>query len=87
MMSKQCPGDKAPGPDVYTKVFYQKHQFFPKENIMKGLEMFHNHHFLDKSFNATNIALISKKNEALELRDFRPKLGWKLLQDCLQIVD
>lgn len=39
---------------------------------MDTFKNFHSHNIFEKSFNATFIALISKKNGAKELRDFRP---------------
>ena len=43
-----------------------------KKDIIDTFKNFHSHNIFDKSFNATYIALIPKKNAAKELRDFRP---------------
>ena len=43
-----------------------------KKDIIDTFKNFHSHNIFDKSFNATYIALIPKKNGAKELRDFRP---------------
>lgn len=64
--------DKAPGPDGFTMGFFIKCWDVLKQDIMGVFHNFHSHGLFEKSFNATYIALIPKKNGAKELMDFRP---------------
>ena len=68
---KACAIDKAPGPDWYSMGFFVKCWEIMKEDVMATFQNFHSHEIFEKSFNATYIALIPKKNGAKELRDFR----------------
>ena len=43
-----------------------------KKDIIDTFKNFHSHNIFEKSFNATYITLIPKKNGAKKLRDFRP---------------
>nr|XP_009599592.1 uncharacterized protein LOC104095219 [Nicotiana tomentosiformis] len=43
-----------------------------KEDVMLTLKNFHFNEYFEKSLNASYVALIPKKNEARELKDFRP---------------
>ncbi|WMV43043.1 hypothetical protein MTR67_036428 [Solanum verrucosum] len=69
---KLCAMDKAPGPDGFTMGFYIKCWEIVKHDIMKAFQNFHEQGVLERSFNATFIALIPKNKGATELRDFRP---------------
>lgn len=55
---KLCAADTAPG--------------IVKRDIMSAFQSFYVQEVFERSFNATFIALISKKKGAKELRDFRP---------------
>jgi hypothetical protein len=67
---------------------------FVGDNIMDFFEEFHTHCKFEKSLNATFIALIPKKRDALNIRDFRPislvgsmyKLLSKVLANRIRLV-
>lgn len=70
-LGEMC-GDRAPGPDGFTIAFYKKCWGVVKDDFMKVLLEFHKDASLERSANATFIALIPKKGEAVDIRDFRP---------------
>jgi hypothetical protein len=65
-------GNKAPGPDDFTLVFFQKCWNFLKTDIMAVFAEFHARDKFEKSFNATSVSLIPKKTSAMDVRDFHP---------------
>jgi hypothetical protein len=65
-------GDKAPSPDGFTMVFFQKCWGVLKQDIMGVFSEFHNRRQFEKSFNATFVSLIPKKADAMDVKDFRP---------------
>ena len=69
-------GDKAPGPDGFTMAFYHHCWRVVEKDVLAVFEEFFHHCKFEKSLNATFIALISKKNDASNLRDFRPLAWW-----------
>lgn len=71
-------GDKAPGLGGFTMAPFQKCWRVVKEYIMIFSSDFHSQGALEKSMNASFIALIPKR-PALNMNDFRP-LDWELLQ-------
>jgi exonuclease III len=87
-------GDKAPGPDGFPMAFFQSCWGVVKSDILKVLNYFHELGSFEKSLNATFLALIPKKSEAVEVRDFRPislvggvyKILAKLLANRLRMV-
>nr|XP_009804761.1 PREDICTED: uncharacterized protein LOC104249929 [Nicotiana sylvestris] len=91
---KICAVDKAPGPDGYIMGFFVKCWDVLKHDIIATFRNFHSHGIFETSFNATYIALISKKTGAKKLRDFRPislignvyKLFSKVLTERLKKV-
>jgi hypothetical protein len=64
--------DKAPGADGFSLAFFQDCWDVIKLDFMGVFQDFHTHRKFVKSLNATFIALIPKKSEALDLKDFRP---------------
>ncbi|WMV41943.1 hypothetical protein MTR67_035328 [Solanum verrucosum] len=56
-----CAYDKAPGPDGYTMAFFQAFWETIKEDLMQTFQNFRCHQSFEKSFNATFVALIPKK--------------------------
>ena len=65
-------GDKAPGPDGFTMTFYHHCWRVVEKDILAVFEEFFQHCKFEKSLNATFIALIPKKNDASNIKDFRP---------------
>uniref|UniRef100_A0A2N9GE37 Reverse transcriptase domain-containing protein n=1 Tax=Fagus sylvatica TaxID=28930 RepID=A0A2N9GE37_FAGSY len=61
-------GDKAPGPDGFPMAFFQSCWGVVKSDILKMLNHFHELGSFEKSLNATFLALIPKKSEAVEGR-------------------
>jgi hypothetical protein len=69
----QMPGDKAPGLDGFTGVFFKRCWDIIKVDVMNVVHLFgslhaENFHWL----NSTNIALLPKKEGAEDIADFRP---------------
>ena len=65
-------GDKAPGLGGFTMAFFQSCWSKVKTNIMNVFHSFHAHFVFEKSLNATFLALIPKKVDAVDVKDFRP---------------
>jgi exonuclease III len=67
------PGDKAPGPDGFTGIFFKKCWGIIKHDVMRVILQFSNlqtanFHWL----NTANIAMLPKKEGADDISDFRP---------------
>uniref|UniRef100_A0A2N9GN59 Reverse transcriptase domain-containing protein n=1 Tax=Fagus sylvatica TaxID=28930 RepID=A0A2N9GN59_FAGSY len=69
---KDLQGDKAPGPDGFTMAFFQKCWPVLEEDIMGFFGEVHTYCKFERSLNASFIALIPKKQNATNIRDFRP---------------
>ena len=64
--------DKSPGPDGFSMAFFQSCWGVLKTEIMAVFHNFHTQAVFEKSFNASFVALIPKKVDAVEVKDFRP---------------
>uniref|UniRef100_A0A2N9FW69 Reverse transcriptase domain-containing protein n=1 Tax=Fagus sylvatica TaxID=28930 RepID=A0A2N9FW69_FAGSY len=60
-------GDKAPGSDGFPMAFFQACWSVLRQDIMRVLHSFHELGSFEKSLNATFLALIPRKNEAVEI--------------------
>ena len=69
---RDLEGDKASGPDGFTMAFYHHCWRVVEKDVLAIFEEFFQHCKFEKSFNATFIALIPKKIDASNVRDFRP---------------
>uniref|UniRef100_A0A2N9GQ47 Reverse transcriptase domain-containing protein n=1 Tax=Fagus sylvatica TaxID=28930 RepID=A0A2N9GQ47_FAGSY len=69
---KDLQGDKAPGPDGFTMAFFQKCWSVIEEDVMGFFNEVYQHCKFERSINASFIALIPKKQNASNIRDFRP---------------
>ena len=79
-------GDKAPSPDGFTMAFFQSCWSVVKTDIMNVFHAFHAHVF-EKSLNATFLALIPKKVDAVDVKDFRPiSLGGGLYKIIAKVL-
>ena len=65
-------GDKAPGPDGFPMAFFQSCWSVLKTKIMEVFQNFHTQAMFGKSLNASFHALIPKKVNAVEVKDFWP---------------
>ena len=68
----ELAGDKAPGPNGFSLSFFHHYWRVVERDVLAMFEEFYHHSKFEKSLNATFIALISKKNDASNIRDFRP---------------
>jgi hypothetical protein len=64
-------GDKAPGFDGFSIIFFQKYWEVIKNDIMAVFKDFHSLGKFKKSFNATFVSFL-KKAGAVEIKDFCP---------------
>jgi hypothetical protein len=69
---KDLQGDKAPGPDGFTMAFFQKCWSVIEADVMGFFDEVYHHCKFERSLNASFIALIPKKQNASNIRDFRP---------------
>jgi hypothetical protein len=91
---KDMQGDKAPGPDSFTMAFFQHCWQVLQDDIMAFFDEVFEHGQFEKSLNATFLALIPKKSNALNIKDFRPisligsiyKILAKVLANRLKMV-
>ena len=91
---RDMEGDKAPGPDGFSMAFFHHCWSVVEKDVLVAFEEFYQHCKFEKSLNATFIALIPKKNDASNIRDFRPislvgslyKILAKVLANRLKVV-
>ncbi len=69
---KDLQGDKTPGPDGFTMAFFQKCWSVIEDDIMGFFEEVHTYCKFERSLNTSFIALIPKKQNATNIRDFHP---------------
>ncbi len=67
LVLKYLQGDKAPGPDGFSMAFFHRCWEVVGDEVMGFFEEFHTHCKFEKSLNATFIALIPKKRDALNI--------------------
>ena len=65
-------GDKVPSPNGYSMAFFQSYWSILKKEVMEVFQNFHTQAMFEKSLNASFLALIPKKVDAMEIKDFRP---------------
>lgn len=69
----QMPGDKAPGPDGFTGLFYKKWWHIIKADIMAVVNAFYDLRTVSfKILNSANVVLLPKKVGAETVADYRP---------------
>ncbi|KAG7579708.1 Reverse transcriptase domain [Arabidopsis thaliana x Arabidopsis arenosa] len=66
------PGNKAPGPDGFTVEFFKQTWAILGSDFVTAIQSFFLKGFLPKGVNTTILALIPKKIEAKEMKDYRP---------------
>ena len=91
---RDLEGDKAPGSDGFTMAFYHHCWRVVEKDVLAVFKEFFQHCKFEKSLNAIFIALIPKKNDAFNIRDFWPislvgsayKILANVLANCLRMV-
>jgi hypothetical protein len=69
---KDLEGDKAPGLDGFTMAFFHHCWQVIQDDVMGFFKEVFEHGQFESSLNATFLALIPKKNDAMNIKDFRP---------------
>uniref|UniRef100_A0A5B7BI34 Reverse transcriptase domain-containing protein n=1 Tax=Davidia involucrata TaxID=16924 RepID=A0A5B7BI34_DAVIN len=67
-----CDGDKAPCPDGFSLAFFKHYWGVIREDIMVVFRSFLEKGSFERSLNASFIALIPKKEDVENIKDFRP---------------
>lgn len=88
------PANKAPGPNGYTAEFFREAWDVVGKELTLAVQSFFKFGFLPKGLNATILALIPKKTDAREMKDYRPisccnvlyKVISKILANRLKLV-
>ena len=65
-------GDKAPGPNGFSMTFFQSYWSVLKKEIMEVIQNFHTQAIFEISLNIAFLALIPKKVDVVEIKDFLP---------------
>ncbi|RVW19678.1 Structural maintenance of chromosomes protein 3, partial [Vitis vinifera] len=68
----QLNREKAPGPDGFTLAVYQECWDVIKEDLMRVFFEFHTKGVINRSTNATFIAMVPKKSQTFKISDYRP---------------
>ena len=90
----EMEGDKAPSPDDFTMAFFSKMLECGGVDVMAVFDHFHRYLVFERSLNALFLTLIPKKNNAIDVKDFRSislvgsvyKLLSKVLANRLRVV-
>ena len=88
------PNDKSPGPDGFTSKFFKETWDQIGSEFILSIQSFFAKGFLPKGINSTILALIPKKLEAKEMKDYRPisccnviyKVISKILANRLKLI-
>ena len=68
----KMPSNKSPGPDGYTPEFFKAAWPIIGEDVVVSVQSFFLKGFLPKGINSTILTLIPKKENAKEMKDYRP---------------
>lgn len=68
----KMPSNKSPGPDGFTTEFFKASWHIIGKDFITAVRSFFTMGFLPKGLNATILALIPKKDIAVEMKDYRP---------------
>lgn len=68
----KMPNNKSPGPDGYTTEFFKASWSVIGKDLVIAIQSFFSKGFLPKGLNSTILALVAKKDKAIEMRDYRP---------------
>ncbi|KAJ9557471.1 hypothetical protein OSB04_012085 [Centaurea solstitialis] len=81
-----CGGDKSPGPDGFSLLFYKTFWSTIKGDLMKAIKHFEEYASLGQGCNSSFITLIPKCADPLSLCDFRPIIIAKAMANRLKSV-
>lgn len=83
------PGNKSPGSDGYTVEFFKEAWDVVGKDVMVAVQSFFVKGFLPKGLNTTILALIPKKSEAHEMKNYCPisscNVIYKVISKILRI--
>ena len=68
----RMPSNKSPGPDGFTTKIFKSSWSIIGKDFTTAVQSFFSKGFLPKGLNSTILALIPKKDSAVEMRDYRP---------------
>lgn len=91
---RSCDGNKAPGPDGFNILFFQKCWKVVKKEVIQFMQDFHRYGKLVGGINSSFITLVPKKDNPISLGDYRPisligsvyKILSKVLANRLKMV-
>ena len=83
---KGLGGDKAPSPDGFRAMFFQKLSFIFQKDLWEVVEEYRESGFILKDFNNTFIALVLKKETQITFEDFRPISLCNILYEIISKV-
>lgn len=66
------PANKSPGPDGYSSEFFKTTWSVIAQDFVVAIQTVFRFGFLPKGVNSTILALIPKKTDSMEMRDYRP---------------
>ena len=69
---QEMEDDKTPSPNGFIMAFFQKCWSVVEKDVMTFFYYFHRSSEFERSLNASFLSLIPKKNNALNIKDFRP---------------
>ena len=82
---KDLQGDKSPGPDGFIMAFFQQCWRVHETDVLGFFDEFFEKGTFAFSFNATFVTLMPKKQNVLNIRDFRPiSLYWECTKSWLK---
>lgn len=64
------PSNKSPGPDEFSSEFFKTTWSVLAQDFTVAIQSVFRYEFLPKGVNSTILALVPKKNDSLEMRDF-----------------
>lgn len=66
------PLNKSPGPDGFTVEFFRESWLVIGQEVTMAISSFFSYGFLPKGLNSTILALIPKRTDSKEMKDYRP---------------
>lgn len=82
----RMPSEKSPGPDGYTAKFFKASWSIISKEFTTAVHSFFRKGFLPKGLNTTILALIPKKDDAMEMRNYRPRACCNVLYKVISKI-